>query len=1081
VINGAQWTVVFPEGAQIYDGKSDQFVERKLGTTESNESKTTAHLFLRGNAQTPYDFQKHQWDSQRYDTGDGNISFGHTFDGERNLSGSVRLDYGTLETNGIRDLQYKVEYLGAQNDALRDVRMEDKLKYQTLEEGIERPLLVQGAYARAATPGAEPKASLTATAGFRRGELVRDFITGPRQTVYNLSRKYIVPGSERVYVDGELLTNGTDYTVVNTAGQLAFLNPERIDDLSVISVEYEADLTPKKDLGSLSLLDMLPADNEVGTWARSGEATLITDESGLYTQIDGGAPKYIERGWVSSVYVKYVQGARNIQVAIHDMGSDSGAQAIYNFSLPAARMPIPGIDNAVVQMDLSAAYSAFAYLDRFYIELNIGSKDDASLSSIELFANQVVKRKSQAGANSGDQFKQWMMATRAATSPVQGMEIGARVAQLQNTSEVMRDPITNQPMVDPVSGMQKLAPTRGLLTGTADARYQHAIGQGGLITGYGEFAGSDRQDSGAPNGWAGMGFVRLSHSALEGMISGRKSSQGFTSMGSDSTRFGKLSDELRLSATGYPVAWLPTTVFFTRQNSWLDDGTGTGTITDRTGVIQHALARIQLNKKGLPMLSQQVGRTDLDNANFKTGRWQSVSQLDYDLAQIPGVTFIKRFNVRGLYSISQADTDPTGKASYTDRVQLSRLEGKFLPTNTESIYALFRSRLVERQNQGREDYARNLLHWEIYSGIQSAIIPGLVPKVNYTATFDDNRLPVASASTDTSTATGTGTGTGTGTPILAPPSLRASTSALVPPGPSPPVPGAGPVPPTRTVQATIGGALGIFPGQWWKLLAPAAIEPQFSVGDSETAIDQLKTQYNRTYRFDNRAVWAGGGKWDAELYQLYQVGVTQSDHHKNAEQLQIRNRFVYRPAFNSPITLRLNYQDTRGLNAEGVGTGWADQALYEIILEWLMRWNAGLTTRARFTFDRTDTSNYAAIDPDTGLAITYDNTQYKAGPEIELRFFPLQEAAALYLYQRDGFFRLFGHNDGATYGMTDGTSYYIAAGGIWRMGDKIYLDGGVQYDHLGCFTSACPNGTYFKSACSAVSRITPRLYLTVNL
>jgi hypothetical protein len=830
---------------------------------------------------------------------------------------------------------------------------------------------------------------------------------------------------------------------------------------------------------------MLPADNEVGTWARAGEAVLITDETGLYTRIDGGAPKYIERGWSSSVYVEYRQGARSIQVAIHDMGSDSGSQAIYNFSLPAARLAIPGLDNAIVQMNLDSAYAALAYLDRFYIELNISSKDDASLSSIELFANQIVKRKSQAGANTGDQFKQWMMAARAATAPVQGMEIGARVAQLQNTSEVVRDPITNQPMLDPVTHMQKLAPARGLLTGTADARYQHAIGQGGLITGYGEFAGSNRQDPGAPNGWAGMGFVRLSHSSLEGTISGRKSSQGFTSMGSDSTRFGKLDDELRLSATGYPLAWLPTTVFFTRQRSWVDDGTGTGNLTGNVGSIQHALARIQLNKKGLPMLSQQVGSTILDDPHFKTNRWQSVSQLDYDLAQIPGVTFIKRFSVRGLYSISQADTDPAGKTSYTDRVQLSRLEGKFLPTNTESIYALFRSRLVERENQSGGGYARNLLHWELYAGAQSAIIPGIVPKINYTATYDDNRLPVASTATDTNTATGTGTGTGTGTngatPILAPPSLRASTSALVPPGPSPPVPGAGPVPPSRTVQATIGGALGIFPGQWWKLLSPAAIEPQFSVGDSEASVDQLKTQFSRTYRFDNRAVWAGGGKWDVELYQLYQVGVIQSDHHKNAEQLQIRNRFVYRPAYYSPITLRLNYQDTRGLNPDGVGTGWADQALYYSQLEWLMRWNAMLTTRGRLTFSRTDTSNYATIDASSGLPITYDNTQYNAGPDIEFRFFPLQEAAALYLYQRDGLFRLFGHNDGSTYGVTNGISYFIAVGGIWRMGDKIYLDGGVQYDHQACFTPACPSGMQYKTACSTVSRITPRLYLTVNL
>ena len=1072
LINGALWTVMFPDVAQVYSTATDQFVERKLGATESNESKTTAHIFGRINAQTPYDYKKSpHWDPQRYDTGDGNLSFGHAFDGDRNLSGSVRLDYGTLETSGIRDLQYKVEYLGKQTDIVRDVRAEDKLKYQGLEEGIDRPLLLQGAYARAATPGAEPRASLAVTGGFRRGVLVRDFITGPRQAVYTLSKKYIIPASERVYVDGELLTNGTDYTIVYTAGQLSFLNPERIDDLSVISVEYESDLVPRKDLGALSLLDMLPADNEVGTWARAGEARLITDESGLYNQIDGGAPKYIERGWISSVYVEYRQGARSIQVAIHDMGGDANSQAIYNAYLPAGRKPISGLANAVVDMGQTATYAAYAFLDRFYIELNIGAKDDASLGSIELFANEIMNRKSQAGANLGDQFKQWMVATRAAASPLKGMEVGARVVELQDVSDQRQgvlDPATGRALIDPATGLpaQKITPARRLLSGMADARYQRPVGQGGLLTGYGEFAGSDRQDAGAPNGWAGMGFLRFSHPSLEGSLTGRKSSQGFTSLGSDATRFGKLDDELRLSATGYPVAWLPTTVFFTRQRSWVDDGSGN--LTDNLGVIQHALGRIQLNRKGLPMTSVQVGSTILENPNFKTSRIQAVGQTDYDLAQILSFTHIKRFSVRGLYSYSEAQTDPTGKPSYVDRVQLSRLEGKFLPTDTESVYALFRSRLLEREPTLGASFARNLLHWELYSGAQSMIIPGIVPKVNYTATYDDSRLATQSTTTASTATTG-------GTPTLAPAQFGPSVAALTPTGPSPPVPGATAVPPTRTVQATIGGALGIFPGQWWKRLSPAAMEPQFSVADNETTVDQTKTQFNRIYRFDNRAVWAGGGKFELELYQLHQVSVTEADRHRNAVQTQIRNRIVYRPRYYSPITLRLNYQDTRGLNDPNIlGTSvasWADQTLYQTQLEWLIRWNRVLTTRSRLNFGITETSNFANVDLTTSTPTVtfFNNTQYSAGPEIELRFFPLQEAAALYLYQRDGLSRLFGHGDGAV----DAISYYLAVGGIWRMGDKIYLDGGVEYDGQTCLAVA--------AACTAVSRIVPRLYLTVNL
>jgi hypothetical protein len=267
-------------------------------------------------------------------------------------------------------------------------------------------------------------------------------------------------------------------------------------------------------------------------------------------------------------------------------------------------------------------------------------------------------------------------------------------------------------------------------------------------------------------------------------------------------------------------------------------------------------------------------------------------------------------------------------------------------------------------------------------------------------------------------------------------------------------------------------------------LAPAAIEPQLSVADTENTIDRTKTQYDRVYRFDNRAVWAGGGKLELELYQLYQVSVTRANQdagvHENAEQTQSRNRITYRPIPTSFITLRLNYQDTRQLNDTNLGapTGsWADQALYEGILEWLRRWNRVITTRGRMTFDDTITSNYAFKDTSLPILSYFNNTQYKVGPELELRFFPLQEAAALYLYQRDGVFRLFGHGEGAA----DGISYYIAVGGIWRVGDKIYLDWGVQYDSLTCLAHDCAPGSYFKTACATVSRITPRLYLTVNL
>jgi len=98
--------------------------------------------------------------------------------------------------------------------------------------------------------------------------------------------------------------------------------------------------------------DRLPPNNEVGTWTRVSDIQLVTDLTEFYNRIDGAAPKYIDRGWVSSVYATYSDGTRTIQVAIHDMGSRQ--VPIHLQLLDARREPgHPGRDNAVLDLGLS--------------------------------------------------------------------------------------------------------------------------------------------------------------------------------------------------------------------------------------------------------------------------------------------------------------------------------------------------------------------------------------------------------------------------------------------------------------------------------------------------------------------------------------------------------------------------------------------------------------------------------------------------------------------------------------------------------------------------------------------------------
>ena len=1071
-------TVMFSDAAVMYNVGLDQWTDRTIALTVGSTRKTTARIF--GQLELEQPFLNGTRDKENaYATTIGGLGFGQQLDHERTLNGSVYLDYGQLNASGIRDLQYKIEYLGNQNDVVRDVRIEDKLKYRYVEEGLDRELLLQGAHVGMATPGTEPKASLAVDAGFRRGQVVRDFLTGPWQEIYTLSQKYILPGSERVYVDGELLNNGTDYTMVYPSGQLTFLNRERVDDLSVITVEYEHDLMPKKSLGALSLQARLPATNEIGTWALAGTPTVVSTDTALYNQIDGAAPKFIDRGWVSGVYATYQQGGSSIQVSIHNMGTHEHADEMFQYEPPISHivistMPDPSnptaiIPNAIVDMGLSSAYQARAMTaDQYYLEVSIDDHSDAALVFVKTFTLQILNRSTQAGAHVGDQFKEALLAARAAVSPVHGMEIGARAAQLQQMSDTTyRD----------ANGNLVISPATHLTSAAVDGRYQTAVGNGGLLTSYVELGGSHDSNGVRPDGLAGMGFLRLSSSRLEGMVSGRLNSEGWTPIGHttpstpdasgasrrtwNDARFGTLRDQAQMNVTGYPLEWLPVTALFTRQRAWLPDG------SEGTGVLQHAIARVQLNKAGLPATTLQFGSTELDNPEaFQTHRLQGSAQTDYDLAPLLSFTHIKRFNVRALYSLSQAETDQNGSFAYGDRVRLMRFEGKLSPTATESINALFRSRDVGRQTDVGGPYWRSFYHWELLSGAQSTIIPGLVPKVNYNLFYDDNRLPAAAQQATS----GSGTATTDAATAAAAANAWSNTgpagSAVTPPGPGPlTIQG-----PSRTVNGSIGGGLGIYPGQWWPKLAPLAFLPSVAVGDNEASQNGVKTQYDRVYDFVGSEVWAGR-KLEMVLYQRYRLSTTASDGHESGRMTVVQNRIVYRPVFTSPITLILNYEGDRSLNDLSVNADqgpWKEKQAYQETLWWLMRWTQILTTRVTINGTYEHTSGTANLDSSTARYVPANHDKYSYGGELQFRFYPLADVSALYIYQSTGLLGWDSRGDGAY------TAWQLlpAAGVIWRLGDKIYLDGHFNVDYLHCLSG---------ETCLTASKVSPYVLFTMNL
>lgn len=739
LLSSGLYTVLFPDEAWVLDVARDLWVQRRLAPTAAagTEQKTSTQAWTTIDTQLPRDLVTGTDGPGAYANLKGGAGIGADLGDGRALEASAIIDYGQLDLQAtrdflaggerrrdslstlgkIRDVSGTAEYRGREDDVLREVRASDKLSYKNLEEGLEASLLLTGAHARLASAGPQPAVQAIADGGMRRGVMVRDFLLGPRREVYQLSQKWVLPASERVYVDGELLVSGVDYTIIYPAGQLAFLDPERVDDLSVIEVQYEYDVIPKKGLGTVSLLDFLPVDNEVGGWVRSGEPRVVSEESGLYNQIDGGAPKYIDRGWVRSVFAEFRQGSRTVQVWVHDMGSEAGANDIFQYDLPPAREPVNDRDDVVLDVGLSTSYAVKAHSLGFYVELSIDEKSDVAKTSIKLFALQVLDRGVNAGKHVVDVARQSLVAARAAVSPIDGLELGGRVIEVQ--------PFPGEP-----AGKQ---PRLRLMSGMVDSRYEQELSRGGRLTSYLEGGGSHDLDGRLRDGYGAMGQLRVSHPWVEGTAQARWYDQDYTPIGSNATLYGTLRDEYRLSTTLYPARWLPITAFADRQTSYAEDG-------GAPGLVQHATGRIGLSRPDLPAASVSVGQTLLeDGRSNDTSRLKAVGQVDYDLADgVLEPLGFKRFLVRALYGVSDAVTDSAGRFARNDRVVTQRYEVKLAPTATENAYALLRSREATSRDQTDGPFELQAKHWELIAGARSSIIPGLIPQVSQAVLFDDS-------------------------------------------------------------------------------------------------------------------------------------------------------------------------------------------------------------------------------------------------------------------------------------------------------------------------------------------------------
>ena len=141
--------------------------------------------------------------------------------------------------------------------------------------------------------------------------------------------------------------------------------------------------------------DLLPRDDDIQGWRRSGEIRTAVTYDELYDHINGGAVVYIDHGFEFYAGQLYIDlGGVELEVDVYDQGSAEQASELYrNPSLD------PGVSRAVENLGEEGRvdegglfhYGVEFIADRFFVRIVIQDKTDDGLNTAMLFALQIAE------------------------------------------------------------------------------------------------------------------------------------------------------------------------------------------------------------------------------------------------------------------------------------------------------------------------------------------------------------------------------------------------------------------------------------------------------------------------------------------------------------------------------------------------------------------------------------------------------------------------------------------------------------------------------------------------------------------
>jgi hypothetical protein len=143
------------------------------------------------------------------------------------------------------------------------------------------------------------------------------------------------------------------------------------------------------------LISVLPEDDEIVGWKREEQPFLAIGFKDLAKMIDGGAPFYIDRGVVESVFQDYANIDNNIwiNIMLHKTGNVTEARRLYHDSYAESPSVLRDLGNEGRGLPkLIGAYSIHFRKGPVYVELNISNKSQASRAVLLSFAKAIARK-----------------------------------------------------------------------------------------------------------------------------------------------------------------------------------------------------------------------------------------------------------------------------------------------------------------------------------------------------------------------------------------------------------------------------------------------------------------------------------------------------------------------------------------------------------------------------------------------------------------------------------------------------------------------------------------------------------------